>query len=213
MVLFCRTIQIRHDTRWRDGCEAAGVTVRVVVCNAWLGSVFMTVIILSTHRITKIITRNLLWPCFQCLPFPVKELYCDLVIRFLMGRLDFFFFLKMKRLQISYFGAMLALQARYIIRIFFPEIFRIDGGNNNGDESDRKNRKNSSGCALADDAIRLATSYRDRNRDDDEQAVENNKKLTVCGHGLSLPNVLDQTCLCLARQVRSSWRDKHRHCL
>jgi len=33
-----------------------------------------------------------------------------------------------------------------------------------------------------------------------------------CG-GIFLPNVLDQTCLCLARQVRSSWRDKHRHCL
>ena len=39
--ILCLTIQIRHDTRWRDGCEAAGVTVRVVVCNAWFGAVVL----------------------------------------------------------------------------------------------------------------------------------------------------------------------------
>ena len=30
---------------------------------------------------------------------------------------------------------------------------------------------------------------------------------------ISLPNVLDETDTCLARQVRSSWRDKHVSCL
>ncbi|CAM2768208.1 hypothetical protein RAHE111665_00045 [Rariglobus hedericola] len=40
-VLYCRTIQIRRDTRWPDGCEAAGVTARVVVCNAWFGGMVL----------------------------------------------------------------------------------------------------------------------------------------------------------------------------
>jgi hypothetical protein len=35
---------IRRDLRWRDECEAAGVTAKVIVCNDWLGSV---VVILS----------------------------------------------------------------------------------------------------------------------------------------------------------------------
>ena len=43
----CLTIQIRHDTRWRDGCEAAGVTVRVVVCNAWFGAVVLFLLALE----------------------------------------------------------------------------------------------------------------------------------------------------------------------
>ncbi|HSI09653.1 MAG TPA: hypothetical protein VK985_13780, partial [Rariglobus sp.] len=37
--------------------------------------------------------------------------------------------------------------------------------------------------------------------------------ISVVRHFIFFPNVLDETDACLARQVRSSWRDKHASCL
>jgi hypothetical protein len=36
----CLTFKVRHDYSWRGGCEAADVTAIVIVCSAWLASVF-----------------------------------------------------------------------------------------------------------------------------------------------------------------------------